>query len=59
MLIPLDLCKPKLIAPTPVVAKAPKADKENCSTQDQDQAQPAKDSSSATSFDQPTATMSF
>ncbi|KAG4968190.1 hypothetical protein JHK87_033841 [Glycine soja] len=50
VLTPLDLCKPKLIAPTPVVAKAPKADKENCSTQDQDQAQPAKDSSSATTY---------
>jgi len=35
----------------PAVAKALKVDKENCSTEDQDQAQAAKDSSSATSFD--------
>ncbi|WVZ22667.1 hypothetical protein V8G54_001211 [Vigna mungo] len=50
VLIPLDFSKPKSIAPAPAVAKAPKADKENSSAEDDDQAQATKDSSGATSF---------
>ncbi|XP_068470183.1 fasciclin-like arabinogalactan protein 12 [Phaseolus vulgaris] len=47
VLIPLDFSKPKSIAPAPAVAKAPKADKENSSAEDDDQARAAKDSSGA------------
>ena len=49
-LIPLDFSKPKPIASAPAMAKAPKADKENSSAEDEDQSQAAKDSSGATSF---------
>ncbi|QCD84505.1 hypothetical protein DEO72_LG2g4860 [Vigna unguiculata] len=47
VLIPLDFSKPKTIAPAPAVAKAPKADKENSSAEDDDQGRAAKDSSGA------------
>jgi len=49
-LIPLDFSKPKPIASAPAMAKAPKADKENSSAEDEDQAQAAKDNSDTTRF---------
>ncbi|XP_012572290.1 fasciclin-like arabinogalactan protein 11 [Cicer arietinum] len=51
VLVPLDFVKPKAIAPAPAVAKAPKADKENSSAEnDDDQGQAKKDSSDAVSL---------
>jgi uncharacterized surface protein with fasciclin (FAS1) repeats len=50
VLMPLDFIKPKAIAPAPALAKAPKADKENSSAEDEDQAQGNKDSSDAFSL---------
>ncbi|CAJ1938712.1 unnamed protein product, partial [Sphenostylis stenocarpa] len=50
VLIRLDFSKPKSIAPAPAVAKAPKADKDNSTAEDDDQAHAAKESSGATSF---------
>ncbi|XP_014523477.1 fasciclin-like arabinogalactan protein 12 [Vigna radiata var. radiata] len=47
VLIPLDFSRPKTIAPSPAVAKAPKADKDNSSAEDDDQAQATKDISGA------------
>ncbi|OIW17950.1 hypothetical protein TanjilG_17786 [Lupinus angustifolius] len=50
VLIPLDFSKPKAIAPAPALAKAPKADKENSSAEDDDQGDSSKNSSDAISF---------
>ncbi|CAL0325018.1 unnamed protein product [Lupinus luteus] len=50
VLIPLDFSKPKSIAPAPALAKAPKADKENSSAEDDDQGETTKNSSAAISL---------
>ncbi|KAK7247205.1 hypothetical protein RIF29_42082 [Crotalaria pallida] len=50
VLIPLDFSKPKAIAPAPALAKAPKADKENSSAEDDDQGGTSKNSSGAISL---------
>ncbi|OIW00525.1 hypothetical protein TanjilG_24255 [Lupinus angustifolius] len=50
VLIPLDFSKPKSIAPAPALAKAPKADKENSSAEDDDQGETTKNSSGAISL---------
>ncbi|XP_027366027.1 fasciclin-like arabinogalactan protein 12 [Abrus precatorius] len=57
VLIPLDFSKPKAAAPAPSLAKAPKADKENSSAEDDDQGDTKKATSGANAINLTQGTM--